>query len=65
MYSFFLFFYVLGERDSYFLNTEEGKEYAELFRSLRLKHILNDQLSATVLEEDRIIPPGRLKYCCN
>jgi len=58
--AFVVFLYYLGENKSYFLTTEEGKEYAKLFHSLRLKHILNDQLSANVLEEDRIIPPGRL-----
>ena len=56
------FFLLVGEDGSYFLDTEDGKEYVELFKSIRLKHILNDQPSVTTIEEDSIIPQGE-NYC--
>ena len=52
-------FYSLGE--GVYLETEEGHQYQELFRSIRLRHIINDSASIAVLENDKIIPQGNCK----
>ena len=41
---------------SFFLETERGKEYSNVFRAIRLEHIIVDCCSVSVLETDRIIP---------
>ena len=45
-----------GREGGYFLESEEGKPYMEVFREIRLQHILNDPISIEALETDRVIP---------
>ena len=54
------YFYILKSEGVY-LETEEGRQYQELFRSIRLRHIINDSASIAVLENDKIIPQGNNK----
>lgn len=42
-----------------FLNTERGSPNSQVFRSIRLQHILADPVSIGVLEKDNIIPQGK------
>ena len=50
---------VLGTEDencTYFLETERGEPYIEVFRAIRIQHILNDIVSVQTLESDKIVP---------
>ena len=44
------------ENCKYFLETERGQPYVQVFRAIRIPHILNDVVSVHTLESDRIIP---------
>ncbi len=50
---------VLGKGTS-FLDTEEGKVFIDVFKAIRLKHILNDKPSIVTIEEDGVIPKGKM-----
>ncbi|XP_071953587.1 germ cell-less protein-like 1 [Antedon mediterranea] len=41
-----------------FLNSEAGKIYEDLFRGVRLHHIINDLSSTRLIDKDKIIPPS-------
>ena len=41
-----------------FLETDEGKPFIPAFRSIRLRHAVNDLRSIQLLDTDRIIPQG-------
>ena len=43
-----------------FLDTPKGKPYAEIFRHIRLQHVVKDLASAGILETDRVIPESEL-----
>ena len=45
-----------NEDDTCFLETERGEPYVEVFRAIRVQHILNDVVSVHTLETDMIIP---------
>ena len=45
-----------GKDGSFFLETEVGQHYVEVFKAIRLQHILNEVVSTGTLEVDRIIP---------
>lgn len=48
----------LGSRhdNQYFLECEQGQQYAAVFKAVRVQHILNDVVSVKTVEADRIIP---------
>lgn len=46
------------EGETPFLSTEKGSPRQQVFRSIRLQHILADPVSISVLEKDNIIPQG-------
>jgi len=48
--------WLTGKDGSFFLETEVGQRYVEVFRAIRLQHILNEVVSTGTLEVDRIIP---------
>ncbi|XP_033119647.1 germ cell-less protein-like 1 [Anneissia japonica] len=41
-----------------FLNSETGKIYEDLFKGVRLHHIINDLSSTRLIDRDKIIPPS-------
>lgn len=43
-----------------FLDTAKGKPYVELFRHIRLQHVVKDLASVGILELDRVIPESEL-----
>ena len=43
-----------------FLESDRGKCYLNLFQSLRLNHVINDQSAVRHLERDKIVPTGKL-----
>ena len=45
-----------GRSGGSFLEREAGLPYVEVFRAIRLQHILNDITSIESIEADRIIP---------
>ncbi|XP_077353042.1 germ cell-less protein-like 1 [Festucalex cinctus] len=49
----------LCEREA-FLNTEEGAPFCSVFKYVRLQYIVNDLVSARILERDNILPPDWL-----
>lgn len=48
------------ENCTYFLETERGEPYIEVFRAIRIQHILNDIVSVQTLESDKIVPKSWL-----
>jgi len=54
------YFQERGKDGSFFLETEVGQRYVEVFRAIRLQHILNEVVSTGTLEVDRIIPESWL-----
>mgnify|MGYP001795106805 CR=1 FL=1 len=48
--------------DEVFLETIEGLEYAAAFGGIRLYHVINDVRSIALLDEDRIIPQGKIRF---
>ena len=49
-----------GIDGSFFLETEVGQPYVDVFQAIRLQHILNEVVSTGTLEADRIIPECEL-----
>ena len=50
---------VTGEQtDSDYLDTDDGQKYVQVFKHIRLIHILTDSGSISVINTDRIIPRG-------
>lgn len=49
-----------GRDGSFFLETEVGQPYVDVFQAIRLQHILNEVVSTGTLEADRIIPECEL-----
>ena len=49
-----------GRDGSFFLETEVGQPYVDMFQAIRLQHILNEVVSTGTLEADRIIPECEL-----
>ena len=43
----------------YFLETEASEPYLEVFKRIRLQHIVNDYESTQTLELDKIIPQSK------
>ncbi|OBS81051.1 hypothetical protein A6R68_20736 [Neotoma lepida] len=41
-----------------FLETEQGKPFASVFRHLRLQYIISDLASARIIEQDSLVPSG-------
>lgn len=42
------------------MDTAKGKPYAEVFRRIRLQHVIKDLTSVGILESDRVIPESEL-----
>ncbi|XP_067879207.1 germ cell-less protein-like 1 isoform X2 [Heterodontus francisci] len=45
---------------SSFLDTEQGQKFAVVFSHVRLQYVINDLISAKIIERDMIIPSGWL-----
>ena len=48
------------EGDGAFLETTKGLEFAAAFRGIRLYHVINDVRSVQLLDNDKIIPQGKV-----
>ena len=42
------------------METVRGKPYSEVFRRIRLQHVIKDLASVGILESDRVIPESEL-----
>lgn len=52
--------YFKGRSGDSFIEDEEGQEYAEVFKALRIEHLINHPLDVVMLEEDNIFPKESL-----
>lgn len=56
---------IIGADVPCFLDEVDNEEFAKVFRSVRLQHVMNDRPSMSTIETDRIIPEGQTicLYC--